>query len=246
MFHFFSKKYFLIDQLEGFVDIHNHILPGIDDGAKTPSDSIKILNKFKEFGVTDFIATPHIMSDYYPNTPQTIRESLVLLENELLVNNIKDFKIKAGAEHMIDGNFETILSKNEVMPLYENYILIEMSFLQPPINFNELVKKLIQENYYPILAHPERYAFIHNRIGYHKECKSLGVLYQLNLLSLSDYYGKEVQKSTIKLLENNLYNFVGTDIHNMNQMERLKELRIQKKMVDRLLPLIENTNYNFG
>lgn len=245
MFHFFNKKYFLVDLLNGFVDIHNHILPGIDDGAKTPTDSIKILKEFKELGVTNFIATPHIMNDYYPNTPQTIRKSLVLLENELLINNVKGFDIRAGAEHMIDDNFETILGKNEVMPLYDNYILIEMSFLQPSINFNDVIKKLTQENYYPILAHPERYVFMHNRIGYHKECKSLGVLYQLNLLSLSSYYGKEVQKSAYKLLENSLYNFVGTDIHNLSQMAFMKEIKLQKKVIERLKPLIENTSYNF-
>ena len=246
MFQFFSKKYFLIDYLEGFTDIHNHILPGIDDGAKTPEESISLLKGFKEFGVTNFIATPHIMSGYYPNTPQTIKASLALLQNELKSNKLDSFTIEAAAEHMVDPYFESIIDTKEFMPLKEDFILIEMSFLQESINFKEAVQKLNQLPISPILAHPERYAFVHNKFGDYKYYKELGTFFQLNLLSLCNYYGPEVHKTALKLLDANMYNFVGSDVHNSRQLKTLKEIKLPLKTIEKLKPIIENTNYNFS
>ena len=80
MFHIFQKKRFLVDALNGFVDIHNHLLPGIDDGAKTVEDSIAMIREFASFGVTKFIATPHIMADYYPNTARNDWPGIDLIE----------------------------------------------------------------------------------------------------------------------------------------------------------------------
>ncbi len=147
MFHFFSKKRFLVDYLENFVDIHNHILPGLDDGAQNLDDSLAILKGFGELGIRNFVATPHIMQNYYPNTPQTIGDSLTLLQNELLKNNWKDIYIEAAAEHMIDANFESLLDKKEVMPLRKNYLLVEMSYLQPPLNFEEAIVKAASQRF---------------------------------------------------------------------------------------------------
>ncbi|MCL5244772.1 histidinol phosphatase [Cellulophaga sp. 20_2_10] len=246
MFHFFSKKYFLVDYLEGFTDIHNHILPGIDDGAKTPEESIAILKGFKEFGVTNFIATPHIMSGYYPNTPQTIKASLALLQNELKNNNLDSFTIEVAAEHMVDPYFESIIDTKTFMPLKEDFILIEMSFLQESINFKAAVQKLNQLPISPILAHPERYAFVHNKFGDYQYYKELGTFFQLNLLSLCNYYGPEVHKAALKLLDANMYNFAGSDVHNSRQLKTLKEIKLPLKTIEKLKPIIENTNYNFG
>ncbi len=176
MFHFFTSKKFLIDYLEGFVDIHNHILPGIDDGAKTVEESVELINGFSQFGVRDFIATPHIMHNYYPNNPETINNSLLLLKNELLEKNMKDISIRAAAEHMIDDNFESILERGTIMPLGENYLLVEMSYLQASINFDEAISETKKKGYFPILAHPERYLYLHENYKKHKKYKKQGVL----------------------------------------------------------------------
>lgn len=245
MFSFFTKKEFLIDHLEGIVDIHNHILPGIDDGAKTVEQSIEIINGFSQFGVKDFIATPHIMHNYYPNNPETINNSLLLLKNELLEINMKDISIRASAEHMIDDNFESILENGKIMPLGDNFLLVEMSYLQASINFDEAIQKISHQGYFPILAHPERYLYLHDNYIKHKEYKKRGVLYQLNLLSLSKYYGKEVQQMAIKLLEADLIDFVGSDVHNINQLNSLKEVQVTNKMANILKPIIKTTNYSF-
>ena len=245
MFHFFSRKTFLIDYLEGFIDIHNHILPGIDDGAKTVEDAIELINAFSQFGVKNFIATPHIMHNYYPNTPETIDNSLILLKNELLKNGMKDVSIQASAEHMIDDNFESLLENGEVVPLGNNYLLIEMSYLQASINFDEAIQKIARHTYFPILAHPERYLYLHGNFKKHKEYKNQGLHYQLNLLSLSKYYGKEVQQMAFKLLEEGMINFVGSDIHNISQLNCLKEVQLSTKITDVLQPIIQRTNMSF-
>ncbi|NJB70276.1 tyrosine-protein phosphatase YwqE [Saonia flava] len=245
MFHFFSKKIYLVDYLEGFIDIHNHILPGIDDGAKTVEESIALIKGFSEFGVKSFVATPHIMHNYYPNTPTTIENSLTALKNELLKNNMKDISIEASAEHMIDDNFETILEAREVMSIRKNYLLIEMSYLQPSINFDIAIQKIATARYFPIFAHPERYGYLHNDFEKYLKYKEQGIMFQMNLLSLSEYYGKEVQKTAFKLLENNLIDFIATDVHNIRQLNSLKDIKVSQKVLDKILYVMENTIQSF-
>lgn len=244
MFSFFTKKEYLVDHLEGFIDIHNHILPGIDDGAKNVEESIELIKGFGEFGVSNFICTPHIMENYYPNTPETIKSSLTLLQNNLKKNNLDHVKIAAAAEHMIDSNFEAILEKGLIMPLTENYLLVEMSYLQPFINFEEVMDKIMSGGYFPILAHPERYTYLHNTRKY-SLYKENGILFQLNILSLSNYYGKEVQQKAFRLLQKGQIDFIGTDIHNLNQLNSLKEIRVTTKMGNLLKPIIMNTTHTF-
>ncbi|CAM4384957.1 tyrosine-protein phosphatase [Zobellia nedashkovskayae] len=245
MFQFFNKKKFLVDYLDGFIDIHNHILPGIDDGAKTVDESIALIRSFSEFGVKHFIATPHIMSNYYPNSRETIESSLTELKNALLQNGLKDISLEASAEHMIDDNFESLLENEGIMPLKKDYLLVEMSYLQPPINFEEAIIKTASKRFFPILAHPERYGFLHHRKKRYQEYKDNGILFQMNLLSLSEYYGKEVPKVAVELLENGLIDFIASDVHNMAQLNALKKLTLSKKMIEQLLPLINNTIQTF-
>ncbi len=245
MFHFFNRKKFLIDYLEGFVDIHNHILPGIDDGAKTVKESVELIKAFSGFGVKRFISTPHIMNNYYPNDRGTITNSLNLLKSALMAENLKDISIEASAEHMIDDNFETILENKGVMPLKVNYLLVEMSYLQPPINFEEAIIKTAAKRFYPVLAHPERYGFLHHNMRKYNRYKEHGILFQMNLLSLGEYYGKEVPKVATELLEEGLIDFLGSDVHNIAQLNSLKNLTVSRKTLEQLLPIISNTIETF-
>ena len=245
MLQFFSKKKFLIDYLEGFVDIHNHILPGIDDGAKTVDDSMALIKGFAEFGVTHFIATPHIMHNYYPNDSSIILRALAQVRHTLPEHKLNDISIEAAAEHMIDANFEHLLETGTAMPIRKEYLLVEMSYLQPPINFEEAIVKTASSGYFPILAHPERYGFLHNRMRRYGEYKSQGILFQMNLLSLGDYYGKEVPKTAQKLVQEGLVDFLASDVHNLEQLNALKKLTLSKKMVEQLLPLINKTISTF-
>ena len=245
MFQIFGKKEFLVDHLANFVDIHNHILPGIDDGAKTPEESLGLIEGFGEFGVTRFIATPHIMHNYYPNTRESIAKAFALLRNELLKNDLKHISIATSAEHMIDDNYESLLNAGDIMPMATDYILVEMSYLQRPINFREAIIKTVSKRLYPILAHPERYNFLHKNTKKYAVYKERGILFQLNLLSLGDFYGKEVQKIALKLLDDGLVDYVGSDVHNLNQLNALKDLTLPKKTIRQLVPVIHQTIETF-
>lgn len=246
MISFFSKKTYLVDFLEGFTDIHSHILPGIDDGAQTVEDSKKLLKSFGEFGIQNFITTPHIMHNYHDNSPVTIKTALAYLKNELTQEGLDHITIDASAEHMIDDNFEVILEKKQVLPLGRDYLLIEMSYLQPPINFNTAIEAVAHNRFFPVLAHPERYSFLHHKMGRYFEFKQQGIQFQLNMLSLSDYYGKEVAKTAVKLLEEGMIDFIGSDVHNMDHLTSIKKITLSKKMVELIEPVIDKTMYSFS
>ncbi len=246
MLTFFSKKKYLIDYLEGLVDMHNHILPGIDDGAKTVDDSVALIKGFGEFGITRFVCTPHIMENYYPNNPITINASLEILKNRLKMNGMDSIKVEAAAEHMIDSNFELLLERNDIMPLKKQYLLVEMSYLQPSINFDEAIQRVAEHRFFPILAHPERYVYLKEGSSKYKKYRENGILFQLNLLSLGTYYGKEVQRKASKLIENGLIDFIASDVHNMAQLQSLKEIKIDSKLEKVLIPIIRKTAYEFS
>ena len=246
MFSFFTKKTYLVDLLEGFTDIHNHILPGIDDGAQTVEESKELLKSFSEFGVKNFICTPHIMHNYHDNTPVTIKTALAYLKNELIQDGLDGIQIDASAEHMIDDNFEAIISKKQVLPLGKDNLLIEMSYLQPPINFDAAIDAVADHRFFPILAHPERYNFLHGRMRKFSEYKELGIQFQINMLSLGEYYGKEVSKTANKLLEEGMIDFIGSDVHNMDHIHALKDVSLSKKMVAWIEPIIDRTRYFFA
>lgn len=245
MFSFFTKKHFLIDHLEGFIDIHNHILPGIDDGAKSIEDSIELIKGFKEFGVMDFICTPHIMENYYPNDPTTINKAQLLLKNGLKMNGLNHINIDVAAEHMIDSGFEKLIDDKKIMPLANNYLLIEMSYLQASINFNEAVSLIKQNGFHPILAHPERYAYLKSKKNIYTHYKTEGIFFQLNMLSLGALYGNTVQKTAFKLLEDKTFDFLASDVHHINHIKELKNIKIKKKHKPIIESLVQNTIYNF-
>src|SRR5690606_4749532 len=246
MVEIFLKKKYLVDNLFGLVDIHNHILPGIDDGAKTVEDSRELLAGFSQIGVTHFICTPHIMHHHYDNTPGIIKGAHDLLLQSLASTALSDIKLDFAAEHMIDDNFEAILEKGEVLGLNRQHLLIEMSYLQPSFNFDVAVEKVFNSNYFPVLAHPERYMYFHQKYGKYAKMKAQGIKFQLNLMSLSaDFYGSMVQKVAQKLLQDNLVDFVRSDIHNVHQLERMKEIKLNNGVLNRLMPIIEHTIETF-
>ena len=246
MFHFFSKKQFIADLLGNFVDIHNHILPGIDDGAKNIEASLNLIHKLKNLGINQFIPTPHIMQDFYPNTDETIAEAY----QELLSHLNKDLKqtitINPAAEYMLDHHFERLVNEEQLFTLKKNYVLIEMSYFQAPINLETLIFKIKTKGYIPVLAHPERYSYYHNNLDYYTRLKSLGCLFQLNLLSLSNYYGNGVEKVANYLINNEFIDFTGTDTHNEIHIEKLKEIKCSKKLMLPLNKIIEHTKATFS
>lgn len=221
----------------GFVDIHSHLLPGIDDGAKDLSQSIQLIKKMRSYGIKNFITTPHVLGDIYPNSSFIIKEKLEEVKEELLNQSIKDVSINTAAEYMMDEQFSKLLEKNDILTLNDNYILVEMSYFNAPFNLYEILFEIQLKGYKPILAHPERYNFFHNNFENYYKLKKAGCLFQLNLLSLTPQYGKNTQKISSKLIEENMYDFVGSDTHHKNHLELLKEIGTEKikKSISHLL-----------
>jgi protein-tyrosine phosphatase len=163
--------------------------------------------------------------------------------NKRLLNKIT---INPAAEYMLDTNFESLLKQGQLFTLKRNYVLVEMSYFQPPINLEDLLFKIKTKGYIPVLAHPERYSYYHNNLDYYTRLKQLGCLFQLNLLSLSDHYGKSAEKTGQYLIENKLIDFVGTDAHNPTHVERLSNIILNKKTIEKVSLLIKETNSTFS
>ncbi|MFY0604930.1 MAG: histidinol phosphatase [Flavobacteriaceae bacterium] len=209
---------------DSFVDIHSHLLPGIDDGAKNLEDSIALISKMHSFGIKNFITTPHVLGDVYPNSSDTIKEKLEEVKAELINRGLNDIFIHAAAEYMMDEQFSTRLEKNDILALKDNFILVEMSFFSAPLNLYDILFEIQMKQYKPILAHPERYLFYHSDFENYYKLKKSGCLFQLNLLSLTEQYGKEVKKTSEKLLKLGMYDFVGTDTHHHNHLKLLESI----------------------
>lgn len=224
---------------EGFIDIHSHLLPGIDDGAKDLENSIALIQKMVSYGIKNFITTPHVLGDVYPNSSATIKAKLEEVKNELIRKNITDISISTAAEYMMDEQFSDLLEKRDILTLKDKYILVEMSYFSPPINLFDILFQIQLKGYKPVLAHPERYNSYHNNFQIYYKLKKAGCLFQLNLLSLTEQYGKGVQKTAEKLIKENVYDFVGTDAHHMNHLQLLKKVGTKKNLKN-ILHLLEN------
>ena len=225
MFSFFKKKNagFSPDYFPFVTDIHSHILPGIDDGSPDVDTSIKLIKGLVQLGVQQSIATPHIIGDMYRNDAASIQHALSILRNELKTRQI-DFQINAAAEYMLDGFFLDLLSsKIPLLTLKDNLVLTEFSYADKPYNIEQIVFSIITEGYQPILAHPERYAYFHNDLKQYKILSDMGFLLQVNLLSLTGYYGKQVTKAAYYIVQNNLIAFTGSDLHHARHLEALAD-----------------------
>ena len=196
-------------------DMHSHLLPGIDDGVKSFEESIAVITNMQALGYNKFITTPHIMSDFYRNTPEIIRSLCDELRHELAKNNI-DVEIECAAEYFMDDMFEEQLAAKSLMTFGDNYVLVETSYLNPINNFKEVLFNMQMAGYQPVLAHPERYIFMYSDFEqYYRDIFDRDVLFALNLASFVGYYSKESKKIVEKLVKEKMVHLIGSDIHNM-------------------------------
>jgi protein-tyrosine phosphatase len=207
-------------------DIHSHLIPGIDDGAQTMSDSLEMLKIFQDSGYKKVITTPHIMSDYYRNTPQIINTGLSDLKREIKSNGI-DIEIEAAAEYNVEPDFEEIIKNNNVLTFggKNKYVLIELSFFSEPNRLNETIWALNNKGYSPVLAHVERYTYWHKDLDKITEMINRGVKLQLNIGSLTGAYGPEINKVADWLVDEKIIDLVGTDCHHLKHLDMLQHAR---------------------
>jgi protein-tyrosine phosphatase len=203
-------------------DIHSHLIPGIDDGSPNMEYSIKLVKKFVELGYSKIVTTPHIMCDYYQNTPDKILKGLDELREELQKQNI-NVDISAAAEYNLDDGLQDLIDKKEILTFGDNHVLFELPFMQEPRNLQEIIFNFQMAGYKPILAHPERYTFWYDSFEKYDELKSRGVLLQMNLLSLTNHYSPQTRKVAEKMVEANLVDAVGTDCHRIEHLMMLED-----------------------
>ncbi len=240
MFGIFKKKTAFVVIWSGTPEMHCHVLPGIDDGAKDTETSITLLKKYTTLGCPKIIATPHTMGGIYDNTPSSIERAYKSIKNDS-----SQIALSYSSEYMLDDNFDRLLDRKEIIPLKDNYVLIEMSFFQPPENLFEQIFKIGSQGFVPIMAHPERYAFYHKRPELYTELKKKGCLLQLNALSLTPHYGDAVQKVAFDLLNDGLYDFLGTDTHRIEHLEKIENMKIPSKYAAALKEVCEKTKQVF-
>jgi tyrosine-protein phosphatase YwqE len=232
MFKFFNKSGKVIPDLSFIaVDMHSHLLPGLDDGLKEVEQSVNFITRLSELGYKKLICTPHILSDLYPNTRETILPKLDLVRGALTKANVP-VQIDAAAEYMIDHDFAQLISKSkreDLLTINNRYILVEMSYLAPSPNFESTIFELRMMGLTPILAHPERYSYFHKSFEQYERFTELGCKLQINLLSLSGGYGPDVKKAAEKLFKKEMVDFVGTDMHHERHLSGVQEMAAKKE-----------------
>jgi tyrosine-protein phosphatase YwqE len=239
---FLKNKPVLSDLIpNNYIDIHSHLLPGIDDGAKSIEDTQSLLIALKKIGFSQFITTPHVMKHVWDNTSESIQEKLGATTAELKTKNT-NIQLKVAAEYLMDGEFMKLFQSEPLLTLKENHVLVEMSYINPPIQLYDILFELQVSGYKPVLAHPERYSFYHNNFSEYLKLKNVGCLFQLNLLSTVGYYGEGVTKTASKLLEKGLIDFVGSDVHHQNHVTNFDK-KIKIKDILSLKEAIDNNHF---
>lgn len=221
MFSLWKNKPDHFDFAELGADMHSHLIPGIDDGAENIQASLELLKGLADLGYKKIITTPHIMQDMYPNTHQDILQRFDMLKNAIAEAGI-DIELRVAAEYFLDNNLEQLLEKKEpLLTIADNIVLVEFSLASYPFDLKEILFEMQLQNYQPLIAHPERYLYPEQGRDFFDELRAAGYLMQLNILSLTGVYGKEVQKQAQYLVGKQYYDYAGTDLHNLRHLDAL-------------------------
>lgn len=226
--------------LSGFTDWHSHVLPGVDDGFPSMEKSLELLGFYEKAGVSKLWLTPHIMEDY-PNETADLKSRF----EELKSNYNGSVELRLASENMLDSLFEERLEKGDLLPIGEagNHLLVETSYFNPPMNFDELLDDVMSAGYYPILAHPERYRYM--KEDDYKKLKDRGILFQTNFMSLVGMYGETARGKAEWLLKNDMIDLTGSDVHRLGALERYLDVSPKKKdALDKLLAIAANPKVN--
>ena len=219
------------------VDMHSHLIPGIDDGSKSMEESLQLLRRLADFGLEKIITTPHIMSEYYKNTPEIIRMGLEDLRKAAKQEGIK-IQIDAAAEYYIDEIFlEKVKAGEDLLTFGNQYILVETGFINKPQMLLDIFFHLEMAGYKPILAHPERYQYLLVDKKLQEELIDRKLLFQVNLLSLTGFYSKQVKEFGESLIERGVVPLLGTDCHNSRYLDMLETLPQHHKIYDKIRQL---------
>ncbi len=223
IFSFFKKKEEKTDAPRLKIDLHSHLIPGIDDGSQSMEESLVLLRGMEALGYEKVITTPHIMTDAYRNTPKIITEGLNALREEALKEGLS-IEIEAAAEYYLDDGFDVLLQKGEMMTIEGGYLLFETSYFAKPIQLEEMIFAISSSGYKPLMAHPERYRYVKDPLKEYRRFKDLGVLFQVNLNSFGGHYGKDAKEKADFLSKEGMIDFLGSDVHHRKQVNTLNDI----------------------
>jgi len=215
-------------------DMHSHLIPGVDDGSKTMEESLSLLRNFEKYGLKKIITTPHVMYEYYRNTPEIIKLGLEDLRKAAKESQIQ-IEIEAAAEYYMDEIFlEKVKNGEELLTFGDKYILVETGFINKPQMLLEIIFQLEMSGFKPILAHPERYQYLIADKKLLEELIERKLIFQVNLLSLTGFYSKPVKDFGEMLIERGAVSFLGTDCHNLRYIEMLETLPKNQKFYSKI------------
>ncbi len=214
-------------------DMHSHLIPGLDDGCQTTEESLSLIRRLKDVGFKKLITTPHIMHDYYKNRPEIILPELERLRKAVKEEGL-NIELEVAAEYMLDGGFEGRYKSEKLMTFGDNYVLIELSYMDEPPNLKSVIFDLQISGYKIILAHTERYAYWFPDFKKFMDLKDRGVFFQINIISLGGFYTHPVKKMAEKLIDNGMVEFIGSDAHNKNYLDGL-DLALYEKHLQKLI-----------
>lgn len=240
------------------IDIHSHLLNEVDDGSRDVIESLTSIKLAEEAGFTDIILTPHYIKGYYDNDYEIIKPKIEELKSKITDNRIS-VKLHHGNEVYISEDIGELIKNGTVATLTESrYLLFELPQKNRLLNLNQLVEDIISAGCVPILAHPERYMFVQKNPNELIPLIQKGVLMQSNYGSIIGQYGKEAQKTLIKMLKANMVHLLGTDTHrtgyiygHFDRVEReflkyISESKFHKLTTRNPMKIIENGDVEVG
>lgn len=207
------------------IDFHSHILPNIDDGSFSEEETMEILEEAQKVGFTKIISTSHYIEEFY-EADEEYRTDLI---NKLKTDKL-DIKLFLGSEIYITDRLLNLLEEKQASTINNSkYVLFELPMNIKSIYTKKIIYRLIEKDYIPIIAHPERYSYVQENLEYVRELHDMGTLFQANYGSIIGMYGKKAEKTVKKLLKNNQIHFLGSDVHRSNQIYP-KIPKIMKKL----------------
>jgi protein-tyrosine phosphatase len=212
------------------VDVHSHLLPGIDDGSRNMEESVLMIRRMSEMGVRKIITTPHIMDEFYRNNPEIIHGELTKVRLALKEQGV-EVELEAAAEYYLDDAFlDMVKNKEPLLTFGEKMVLVETNYIQSHPELLQVFFDLKIQGFTPVFAHPERYAYLtrnktKDTLAAYQRILDGGALFQLNLMSFAGYYGPQIKETAELLLKAGMIHMVGSDAHRPEHVQLINSMK---------------------
>lgn len=217
-------------------DMHCHLLPRVDDGSKSEDESMACLQVMKAAGFDNVILTPHYQTPRFPNTEEDIESRFADLKLDIASHGKYNGSFLAGVagEYRVDTGFNDRIATNKFLLVAGKYLLMEFSLHQKILGLDQIIFDLQMKEYDIVIAHPERYSYFSSSSQVLRRLKDMGVYFQINILSLSGFYGEGPCRKAYEMIENGWVEFMGTDMHNSIYAQALIKATHDRK-IEKLL-----------